>query len=446
GQTTIPTGLTNVVAIAAGYYYSMALENNGTVVVWGDNSYGQGAVPTGLNNVVSIAAGGYHALALVGNNSLTIVTQPASQSAYKGANVNLSAIVLGIPALSYQWQFNDANLPGATNGTLALANVQTNNAGDYRVVVSNAQGMATSSNAVLSIIVAPPNDMFANRISISGMTNTVLGSNILATKEPGEPNHDGLPGGASVWWTWTAPVNGSVTIDTFGSSFDTVLAVYTGTVVSNLTWIASDDDYGGLLTSLVDFNAIAGTAYQIAVDGYGDAMGSIVLNLGYLTFNSPVITGEPVSQTVINGNMAAFNLTASGQSPLAYQWYFNTNIPVAGATNATLLFANATTNETGFYLAVVTNIFGSATSSVANLTVAVMPNIYGITRNGNDGVTLSLADAPNGTNRIWFTTNLAAPIVWSVLTTNLAGGDGLWQLTDTNISANMMRFYRLSTP
>jgi hypothetical protein len=75
-----------------------------------------------------------------------------------------------------------------------------------------------------------------------------------------------------------------------------------------------------------------------------------------------------------------------------------------------------------------------------------MPNIYGITRNGNDGVTLSLADAPNGTNRIWFTTNLAAPIVWSVLTTNLAGGDGLWQLTDTNISANMMRFYRLSTP
>jgi hypothetical protein len=348
--------------------------------------------------------------------------------------------------LNYQWQFNASSILGATNATLLLTNVQTANAGNYKVVIHNASGSIISSNAILSIIVAPTNDMFANRIPIIGMTNTVFGSNILATKEPGEPNHDGVVGGASVWWAWTAPANGSVIVNTFGSSFDTVLAVYTGTAVSNLTWVASDDDYGSLLTSLVNFNVSAGTTYQIAVDGYGAATGTIVLNIQYATFTAPVITGQPVSRTVVNGNPASFNVFANGQSPLAYQWYINTNTPIAGGTNATLLFANAITNETGSYMAIVTNVYGSATSSVANLTVAVLPNIYGIIRNANGSITLGMADAPNGTNRVWYTTNLASPIVWTVLATNRSSANGLWQLTDTNITGSKMRFYRLSTP
>ena len=64
GQTNIPAGLTNVVAIAAGDYHSLALKADGTVVGWGDNSYGQTNIPAGLTNVVAIAAGGYHSLAL----------------------------------------------------------------------------------------------------------------------------------------------------------------------------------------------------------------------------------------------------------------------------------------------------------------------------------------------------------------------------------------------
>ena len=51
-------------AIAAGEYHSLALKADGTVVAWGDNGYGQTTVPSGLSNVVAIAAGGYHSLAL----------------------------------------------------------------------------------------------------------------------------------------------------------------------------------------------------------------------------------------------------------------------------------------------------------------------------------------------------------------------------------------------
>jgi hypothetical protein len=66
GQTTIPSGLSNVVAIAAGSAHSLALKNDGTVVAWGDNTYGQATIPPGLNHVIAIAPGGtaLHALAL----------------------------------------------------------------------------------------------------------------------------------------------------------------------------------------------------------------------------------------------------------------------------------------------------------------------------------------------------------------------------------------------
>ena len=64
GQTNVPSGLSNVVAIAAGGDHSLALTAEGRVVAWGDNDYGQTNVPSGLSNVVAIAAGEYHSLAL----------------------------------------------------------------------------------------------------------------------------------------------------------------------------------------------------------------------------------------------------------------------------------------------------------------------------------------------------------------------------------------------
>lgn len=60
----VPAGLTNVGAVAAGYYHSAALESNGTVVVWGYNNYRQLEVPPNLTGVRAIAAGAYHTLAL----------------------------------------------------------------------------------------------------------------------------------------------------------------------------------------------------------------------------------------------------------------------------------------------------------------------------------------------------------------------------------------------
>src|SRR5207248_1105041 len=66
---------------------------------------------------------------------------------------------------------------------------------------------------------AASNDMFANAAALSGPSGTVSGTTVGMTKEPGETNHAGNAGGHSVWYAWTAPSAGSVTIDTIGSSF-----------------------------------------------------------------------------------------------------------------------------------------------------------------------------------------------------------------------------------
>jgi hypothetical protein len=143
----------------------------------------------------------------------------------------------------------------------------------------------SSTSAVLtqqvnsSTTSAPANDLFGNRTVLTGSSVTAGGTNARATKEAGEPRHAGNAGGKSVWWTWTAPAAGTVTLDAFGSNFDTLLGVYTGTSVSALTAVASNDDAGGGTASKVTFSAVAGRQYQIAVDGYGGLSGTIALHL-----------------------------------------------------------------------------------------------------------------------------------------------------------------------
>jgi len=89
---------------------------------------------------------------------LSILTPPVNQTATNGNNVAFSVIAGGQPPFGYRWLFNGTNLPasgnisGVTSNVLAIASVTTNNAGNYRVVVSNFSGAMTSSVATLTVI------------------------------------------------------------------------------------------------------------------------------------------------------------------------------------------------------------------------------------------------------------------------------------------------------
>lgn len=152
-------------------------------------------------------------------------------------------------------------------------------------------------NATLDIIDDESNNDFANPFSLNDDSENFSSSsiNINATKELGEPNHAGNAGGASTWWSWTAPDSSLVQIST-DTDFDTLLGVYTGSSISELTEVISNDDspYSGdnsAQDSSVIFNAVAGTTYRIAVDGYNDGSGNVARGDIFLNLDSYPLTG-----------------------------------------------------------------------------------------------------------------------------------------------------------
>ncbi len=166
----------------------------------------------------------------------------------------------------------------------------------------------------------PPNDDFVNRAALSGSSATVSATNTFASKEPGEPNHGGNAGGRSLWWKWTATTGGTVTLNTSGSFFNTLLGVYTGSVVSNLSLIVSNNGvFQSTGTAQVKFNATVGTEYEIAVDGYNGTIGKLVLNLSFapdtkaptVSFTSPAAGAKVTNSTVVVQGKASDNLAVA---------------------------------------------------------------------------------------------------------------------------------------
>jgi len=104
-----------------------------------------------------------------------------------------------------------------------------------------------------------------------------------------------------------------------------------------------------------------------------NSLDSATSSVATLTVNPPPpsIVTQPEDENVLVGQSASFSIAATGASPLRYQWYFNTNLAVANATNDTLAIPNAQPANAGVYFVIVTNAFGAATSDVASLTVNV---------------------------------------------------------------------------
>jgi hypothetical protein len=176
------------------------------------------------------------------------------------------------------------------------------------------------------------------------LTTTATGSNVGYSAEGGEPSAAcGSPAPLqSAWWNWTAPGNGSFTINTNGSNFDTILGVYTGSAVNGLAAVTCNDDFGGVQSS-VTFNAVAGTTYRIQVDGYLGATGNISLNV---VDNRPLVRpfavgaaeGDVGTQVV---HVPVFLEDAAGNpvttsSPVTVNWSTmdipsNPNVAISGA-------------------------------------------------------------------------------------------------------------------
>jgi hypothetical protein len=284
-----------------------------------------------------------------------LLVPPQSTNLNQGQSVTFDQMVAaGAPLpVQFQWRLNGINVPGGNASTFPVSQAGVTNSGSYTLAVGNPAGAVNSDIAKLLVSYSPLpfTNNFINRAAINGPSGVGSGSNTNATREAGEPNHAGKVGSNSVWLKWTAPAKGAATFSTRGSGFDTLLAIYTGTSLTNLTLVAADDDRGGFFTSETAFIAQAGTNYAIAIDGLAGAKGDIVLswNLDTNITQIPRIIQQPISATVSPGGNATFTAVAASTTNLSYQWFFNDSLALPGATNAALTVSNIGPSNVGFY-------------------------------------------------------------------------------------------------
>ncbi|HEX5400096.1 MAG TPA: immunoglobulin domain-containing protein [Verrucomicrobiae bacterium] len=275
---TPPSGLTNVVAISASTpAEGMALKADGTVVSWGalpwewqipgntsnyvavslgagtfglraDGSVVSSPVnfPSSVSNVIAIAAGGTifsvapgFVVTVLADGSPFITLPPLSRTVTSGATVHFHARAVGVQPLNDQWQFNGANIAGATNGDLTLANVHSANVGDYQIIVTNFLGAVTSRVAHLTI---PYSRDLATALNATNLAWTT-GGNVPWFAE-NVVTHDGI----------TAAQSGHIS-DGQESILQTTV---TGPGTVTFWWKVSSEEYFDFLSFFLDnSNAVA---------------------------------------------------------------------------------------------------------------------------------------------------------------------------------------------
>jgi hypothetical protein len=181
-----------------------------------------------------------------------------AQKYYHGGSTN---------GLTYQWQFDGTNIAGATNATLTLTDLQTNEAGTYSVTAINISGAITSSNAVLTVGYSP---------SITA-----------------QPQSQEIAQGSNV--TFTVGVSG-----TGPRSYQWYLDGETLSQATNSTLL------------ITDVQGTNGGSYNVAVS---NSFGSILSSNATLTVDLfPIILIQPQSQGVVDGTSVTLSVVANGAS------------------------------------------------------------------------------------------------------------------------------------
>jgi Ca2+-binding RTX toxin-like protein len=192
--------------------------------------------------------------------------------------------------LGHNWSLNHCNCTSNTmnpfnNGATRFTSANVSSLIAYRdtrtCLDTIGEGFCING-CVISV-----NDELADRVRITDLDfSSVTGSNVNATTQRDEQDLSNT--GSTTWWFVEADSSGSLTVDTFGSDFDTQLHVYrigSGGSIDSLVYIDDNDDANSTLQSEVTFDVTAGTSYAIRVGGFRSASsissgreGSIVLN------------------------------------------------------------------------------------------------------------------------------------------------------------------------
>jgi hypothetical protein len=401
-----------------------------------------------------------------------VVRRPGDQALRPGDTLILTVDMAGVEGVEFRWYRNREKVEHGEAPTLVVENLDPGDTGFYELEVRledtsffsapveiqlNSEG-ATSVLARNKLEDAEDSGLVrlgGRKVGLAdaggGVTRGYNGAQVFntayATRDPAEPQHCGVVGGPSYWFGYQPPADGTLGLDTLGSDYDTVLAVYTYDPpligFESLVPVACDNNSGGAggaarLTCVVQ----AARTYYIVVDGAGGARGIAHLNYALTVAApptpAPAIAQAPRSQVVAAGGTIALAVVATGQPPLGYQW-LRDGVDMVGQTNGSLTLANLQPADAGLYRAVVNNAAGTATSDPAAIEVRTSPWVA--LGSGSRHAVMGFP-APRGYRYEVQTARDAPAGPWAPVASGLAdSGSVVW--FETDLAATGCGFYRL---
>ena len=339
---------------------------------------------------------------------------PASQSAIEGATVGFEVIASGAPPLAYQWRKAEVNLPGASEATLTLANVTTNDSAGYDVVVTNSFGAVTSATATLTVTrPAPP--------------SRTLAAVACAT----------IRDGANADVNLDEPALGyaMVKFNTAGLSAKTYLGF-------DFNASLPDPDRPAQLT-LQGFSnsgmhhvrlwALDQPCPEMSPDLTWNTAPANETNGNDLLTSGPR-TATPILDALLPGGPVTHTLTLP--APWG-QWIQNQKLVLV------LTGVDNTNNAPAGFRIAVTNL--AQLPALTFATLPLPPPTLQPPLRQQDGTLQLLFNSPAGESfSVFATTNLAIP-GWLRLGTPLSLGNNLYQFTDVDAANHPRRFYRLAS-
>ncbi len=412
GDVDVPTGLSNVVAVAGGLDFSMALKSDGTVTAWGTSAHGETNIPSGLNSVIAIAANAYHGLALKSDGTVAVWgAWDYGGGSYPAATVptnlmNVVAVAAGL----------DHDLALLGDGTVVSWGY-TNEI--YDTVPANLPGATAIAAGWDHNVVLLTN----GTVSAWGINGASLDWDL--TEVPADlTKGTGTVSAISVWALHALALRGDGTVEAWGYSPFGETNVPAG--LSNVVAIAAGES--GSLALQSGGNVVAwgelpdGPAF--VPQGLDNVIGIAAGGGPCLAIRSallpPVIVEEPEPVNVVELAGGTVTFTAKGEGiGVNYQWQLNgTNI--TGATNDALTVTNVQATNTGIYKVVAGNGAGaSITSSNATLTLLSPPQL------------VSASPPVPSTN--WITTNIILSVVATGADTNQYPLYYQWAMNGTNL-------------
>ncbi len=335
-----------------------------------------------------------------------ILNSTADEAVKLGDPVTLSVLLTNAGSAQFKWFFNGVELGNATTN-LVIASLQVTNVGRYKLRIDvggvryftppteiqvNSEGVANVL-ARGKLLDAPGSGLIGGGGGSSllgrlpklggvvaqgagvGVVRGYNGSQIFnttyATVDTNEPAHCGINGGASYWLMYQPPTNGTITLDTVGSGYDTVMEAYTWngalTGFPDLISLACDNDGAGTNgASRLQFSVVKSRQYVVVVEGVNNARGTAWLNYTLNTNQLPVaptLLTQPATVTVAQGSPATILANVAGSPPLRFSWRKNTT-PLPGVTAPGIYFPSAATNDTASYVVTVTNDLGTLTATL----------------------------------------------------------------------------------